>query len=192
MNNVITKWFHEEGIHFLKNIGIEKGQHLLDFGCGSGYYTIPAAKIVNREGKVYALDKDWNALNELIHHAEKEGLQNIVPIPIIDQSEVLDIGLVDESIDVMLFFDVLHYIDKEERECIYKNAYKLLKKEGWISVFPKHCKSDMPLWNLENLELENIVEEIENENFTFKTKYSGKLIHDEDYEKGIILIFTKK
>lgn len=190
MNNDITKWFQGQGIRFLKDIGIEKGQHLLDFGCGSGYYTIPAAKIVNREGRVYALDKDWRALNELIHNAEKEGLQNIVPI--IDQSEVLDIGLADESIDIILFFDVLHYIDKDARACIYKNAYKLLKKEGWISVFPKHCKSDMPLWNLENLELDSIIEEIEDENFIFKNKYSGKLIHDENYEKEIILVFSKK
>lgn len=190
MNNDTTKWFDEGGIQFLKNIGIEKGQHLLDFGCGSGYYTIPAAKIVNTEGKVYALDKDWNALNELIHQAEREGLQNIVPI--IDQSGMLDIGLVDESIDVILFFDILHYIDKERREYIYKNAYKLIKAGGWISVFPKHCKSDMPLWNLENMELENIIEEIENENFAFKNKYSEKLIHDENYEKGTILLFSKQ
>ena len=30
----------------------------MDFGCGSGNYTIPAALIVGREGKVYALNKE--------------------------------------------------------------------------------------------------------------------------------------
>ena len=42
----------------LKKAGIERGMTVLDFCCGSGTYTIPAAKIVGEEGKIYALDKD--------------------------------------------------------------------------------------------------------------------------------------
>ena len=50
----------------LKKTGIKRGKTVLDFGCGSGTYTIPAAKIVGKEGKVYALDKDKKVLDELI------------------------------------------------------------------------------------------------------------------------------
>ena len=46
----------------LEKAGIERGQIVLDFGCGSGTYTLPAARIVGSEGKVYALDKDKKAL----------------------------------------------------------------------------------------------------------------------------------
>jgi len=38
-------------------MGIKRGQTILDFGCGSGNYANPAALIVGRKGKVYALDK---------------------------------------------------------------------------------------------------------------------------------------
>ena len=33
----------------LKKIGIKKGQVILDFGCGVGNYTIPAAKIIGKK-----------------------------------------------------------------------------------------------------------------------------------------------
>ena len=36
--------------------GIKKGSHVLDYGCGPGFCTIPAAKIVGPQGVIYALD----------------------------------------------------------------------------------------------------------------------------------------
>ncbi len=41
----------------LAEIGMQKGQMVLDFGCGSGDYTIPAAKVVGKSGTIYAVDK---------------------------------------------------------------------------------------------------------------------------------------
>lgn len=39
-------------IKTLQRIGIKSAQSVLDFGCGSGTYTIPVAKIVGEQGKV--------------------------------------------------------------------------------------------------------------------------------------------
>jgi len=36
--------------------GAKRGNIILDYGCGIGFNTIPAAEIVGREGTVYALD----------------------------------------------------------------------------------------------------------------------------------------
>ena len=44
MGTNIEKWLEEDGEVFLKDIGIRKGQLILDFGCGVGHYTIPTAK----------------------------------------------------------------------------------------------------------------------------------------------------
>jgi len=44
--------------NMFKEGGIRTGQILLDFGCGSGNYTITAAEIVVKTGKCYALDKE--------------------------------------------------------------------------------------------------------------------------------------
>ncbi len=64
-------------IEVLEGIGIRRGQTVLDFGCGSGTYTIPAAKIVGEQGRVYALDKDNEVLDELMQRAESTDLKNI-------------------------------------------------------------------------------------------------------------------
>jgi len=64
-------------IEVLERIGIRRGQNVLDFGCGSGTYTIPAAKIVCEQGRVYALDKDNEVLDELMQRAESTDLKNI-------------------------------------------------------------------------------------------------------------------
>ena len=64
-------------IEIMQRIGIKKGHTVLDFGCGSGTYTIPVAKMVGKKGKVYALDKDKNALDNLMKKAELGRLKNI-------------------------------------------------------------------------------------------------------------------
>ena len=55
----------------LQQIGIRRGQTVLDFGCGCGTYTIPATRIVGEQGRVYALDKDEEALDELMQKANE-------------------------------------------------------------------------------------------------------------------------
>ena len=40
----------------LKAAGLKSGQKVLEVGCGPGFFTIPAAKIVGEEGFVYAVD----------------------------------------------------------------------------------------------------------------------------------------
>ncbi|MCK4972036.1 MAG: methyltransferase domain-containing protein, partial [Candidatus Heimdallarchaeota archaeon] len=40
----------------VEEIGIQPGNVVLDYGCGLGSFSIPAAKIVGEKGKVYALD----------------------------------------------------------------------------------------------------------------------------------------
>jgi precorrin-6B methylase 2 len=62
----------EDGICFLKGIGIENDRMILGFGCGEGHYTIPAAKVAGEGGNVYALDKKRESLRELERIAKKE------------------------------------------------------------------------------------------------------------------------
>jgi len=41
----VKKWLKERAEIFLQDIGVEKGQTVLDFGCNEGNYTIPAADL---------------------------------------------------------------------------------------------------------------------------------------------------
>ena len=185
----VREWLKEKGKEFLKDIGIKEGQVVLDFGCNVGHYTIPAAEVVGEEGRVYAIDKDIESLNELMRTAKIKGLRNIVPILI--QSSDLKINLKDESVDVILLYDVLHYIDAMGRNKIYNESYRILKNDGLLSVYPKHNKSDEPLWNLSNMQLEDVIKEIESTKFRFERQFYKKLIHNNIYNMGYILNFIK-
>jgi len=186
----VKEWLNREGEAFLEDIGIKKGEVILDFGCGAGYYTIPAAKVVSKEGKVYAIDKDIESMHKLMEIAKTKGLKNIIPIH--TKSEESKINLESESIDIVLIYDVLHYMEALERKKIYEEIYRILKTGGILSVYPKHRKSDEPLWNLSNMELDDVIEEINSPHFYLQRKLYKKLLHNGNYNRGYILNFRKR
>ena len=99
MENGVKRWLREGGERFLRALGIKQGQIIVDFGCGAGHYTIPAAKILGKEGTVYAIDKDRFTLKQVMQKAKSENLNNIIPL---NTSGTLKIDLDDETIDVVL------------------------------------------------------------------------------------------
>lgn len=48
--------------------GLKEGMTMVDVGCGSGYFTIPASKIVGNSGKVYAVDVQKEMLSKLMQN----------------------------------------------------------------------------------------------------------------------------
>lgn len=186
----VKEWLNGEAEVFLKDIGIKKDDIILDFGCGDGPYTISAAKVVSKEGKVYAMDKDIESINKLMEMAKTEGLKNITPLH--TKSEELKIDLESESIDAVLLYDVLHYMGALERKRIYEEIYRILKTGSLLSVYPKHCKSDEPLGNLSDMELDDVIGEINSRYFYLQRKFYKKLLHNYHYNRGYILNFRKK
>jgi len=102
------------------------------------------------------------------------------------------INLESESIDVVLLYDVIHYIKVLERKRIYEEIYRILKTGGLLSVYPKHRKSDELLWNLSDMGLDEVIGEINNRHFYLQRKFYKKLLHNSNYNRGYILNFRKK
>jgi len=75
---------------------VREGQTLLDYGCGAGSFTLPAARRVGRRGKVYALDCFHRQLKMVEQKLIEEGLTNVQTI-----LSNLETGLPDESIDII-------------------------------------------------------------------------------------------
>ena len=180
----VLKWIDKDGEKFLRKIGINKGHNVLDFGCGCGHYAIPAAKLVGDKGKVYAFDKDSNALRELEETAKRFGLNNINLI-----RGDTKIPLRNSSIDFVLCYDVVHYSRK--RTLIYNEVRRILRNDGIFSLYPKHYRDDFPLMELAALGLEDIAKEVEASGFTLKGKMSGECLHDEYYNKCAVLNFER-
>jgi ubiquinone/menaquinone biosynthesis C-methylase UbiE len=130
------EWLHAHCEQVLGKAGVEKKCVVLDFGCGSGAYALPAARLTGPGGTVYALDKDIHALETLVRRAREEGLQNIITIV----SSDLDTGLPDGSVDLVLLHDVLHMID--EQRALFGKVNRVLDPGGRVSIYPMHVDKD--------------------------------------------------
>ena len=107
--------------------GAKRGDVILDYGCGIGFNTIPAAEIVGEEGTVYALDIHPLAVKAVEKKIRKKGLKNVKTI-----LSGLDTGLPDESVDVVLLYNVLPMV--KNRPALIKELYRVLKPGGVLSV----------------------------------------------------------
>lgn len=186
MEDSVKKWIEHDGEKFLAGIGIKRGQSVLDFGSGEGHYTIPASKVVGKDTKVYALDKDRVALDKLDKTAEKSNIKNIELI-----RKDSEIPLEDNSLDAVLCYDVIHYQSRKQRIAVYNEIHRVLRKGALFSVYPKHHKEDYPLMELADINLESVVKEIEKVGFILERKLLKTLLHDEYYNEGYILNFRK-
>jgi ubiquinone/menaquinone biosynthesis C-methylase UbiE len=188
VKNNLRKWETEQGIKFLRKIGLKSNQTLLDFGARVGHYSIPAAIAVGKDGLVYALDKEQDALNELQCKAQKLNLRNI---KIIHTTGSMALGFETESIDVVLVYDVLHYFNLNERVQLYSEVFRVLKPKGIFSVYPKHVLEDSPLDKFSQLNLDDLIHEIVKANFKFQEEYCDIISHNDSLNQGCVLNFTK-
>jgi ubiquinone/menaquinone biosynthesis C-methylase UbiE len=184
MKSDVKMWLKKDGEKFLKSIGIREGQVILDFGCGEGHYTIPSAKVVGEKGKIYAIDRDEEALDELVQLIKKNNIKNIEVI-----KKESNITLENNSIDFILCYDVIHYL--KNRKIIYNEFYRVLKPRGIFSLYPKHHKNDYPLMELAHMELRDIIKEVEETGLSLRDEIFKTLIHDDYYNDGYILNFRK-
>jgi len=121
-------------VKILEEAGVKPGMAVLDFGCGPGTFTIASAGLVGREGKVYALDINPLALESVRRYASSKNLGNIQAI---HGNEIKNIP--DESIDIVLLYDVLH--DFADPAPIMAEIHRVLKPNGVLSVSDHHLKN---------------------------------------------------
>ena len=145
----------------LKAAGLKPGQKVLEVGCGPGFFTIPAAKIVGNEGVVYAVDVHPLAIERVKEKIEKEGIKNVKPF----LANAADTGLPDKNIDLAFLFG-LQYI-AGGLEDVISEIHRILKDGGVLS-FEKTRGS-----------AKKLIEEVERGGFV----YSGR--------EGRLFLFTR-
>ncbi len=100
---------------------------IVEFGCGYGTFTIPAARVVS--GSVHALDIEPGMVAITQAKAAAEGLQNV---QIYLRDFVQDgTGLSTASIDYVMLFNILH---TEQPERLLRESYRVLVPGGLLGV----------------------------------------------------------
>ncbi|MDX9913395.1 MAG: methyltransferase domain-containing protein [Candidatus Moranbacteria bacterium] len=108
---------------------IKKGERVADFGCGPGYFSLPAAEAVGEEGTVYAFDVLPSAIEALESHLKMNNIDNIVSRRANLEKE-RGTGLEDETLDWVIVKDVL--FQNKNKQKILEEAKRVLKVGGKI------------------------------------------------------------
>ncbi len=120
-------------MNILKEVGIEPGFCVLDYGCGPGSYIIPLAELVGASGKIYALDIHPLAVQRVQGIASKKQLTNVKTI-----CSNCKTGLPDSSIDVVLLYDTYHNLG--DPDGVLAELHRVLKPNGILSFSDHHMK----------------------------------------------------
>jgi ubiquinone/menaquinone biosynthesis C-methylase UbiE len=112
--------------------GLEAGHHVLEVGCGPGFFTVPAAQIVGEGGRVLALDINPLAVEHVRKKIEAAGISNAKTL-------VADAGrtnLPDQNFDLAFVFGFGHAVGGMDK--IWPELYRLLKPGGILAVEGHH------------------------------------------------------
>ncbi len=119
----------------IEKTGIKSGDWVLDYGCGSGSYSIVAAEMVGSTGKVFSADIHPLAIKKVSKKASKKSITNIDTI-----LTNCNTDLEDNSIDVVICFDTLHALGNFSENVI--EFYRILKSGGTLSVDDHHSEEN--------------------------------------------------
>jgi ubiquinone/menaquinone biosynthesis C-methylase UbiE len=179
--NVLRDWLNGKAQEFMKRIGLKRGQRVLDFGCGRGNYTIPTAQVVGNEGRVYALDKNPRALDELMRRASTRDLDNIIRMDTLGE---IDINLDDNSVQVVLLYDIFWYFRLQDPRLprLLNEVIRVSTPDALLSIYPKHIDTNM------------LLKMVQSRGYRIKNSYSDELLHDGYLERGRVynLTLTKR
>jgi len=114
----------------LRGAHLQSGQTVLEVGCGSGFFTIPAAKIIGESGKLIAMDPVEGFVDSVRKKAQAAGLENIEAV----RRDALRSSLDAASIDAVLLFGVIPFPTLPLGRLL-PEMHRVLKPKGTMAVW---------------------------------------------------------
>jgi ubiquinone/menaquinone biosynthesis C-methylase UbiE len=91
-----------------------EGMKVLEVGSGSGFFSLPLARLVGKDGKVYCLDLQPRMISILQRRAKRAGLNDRV-VTIVCNEDSLALGNLKQEFDFVLAYYVVHEIPDKAR-----------------------------------------------------------------------------
>lgn len=132
---------------------VKEGDVVLDLGSGAGKFCFIASQIVGSKGKVIGIDFN-PAMLALARKYQKEigdriGYHNVG----FRRGRVQDLKVADESIDVIVSNCVLNLVRPEDKEKLFKEMHRVLKRGGRVAISDIVSDEDVPMKLQEDPEL---------------------------------------
>ena len=119
----------------LRSIGIKRGWKVVDFGSGTGHFSLAAARIVGEGGVVHAVDLHPLSLEMIEKDAARNGLSNIETI-----YSDLETGLDEESVNAVLLQNALG--GRKNVRDLLNEVHRIMKDSGILWVRERSSSAD--------------------------------------------------
>ncbi len=125
---------------------------VVDYGCGPGSFSIPAAELVGRTGSVVAVDIHPLAVKTVADRASRKGFDNVRTVLV----QGYDTGVEASSVDRALLIDTIHAI--EDPDALFREIHRVLKPDGLLFMEKGHMAMSEQRRILEQTGLFEVVE----------------------------------
>ena len=120
----------------LRGAGPLQGRRVLEIGCGTGFFTLPAAELIGGEGELVAIDVLQESVDHVSQRVRDSQLENVR----VHMASALDTGLEGGSFDTVLLFGVIP-APMLPLETLLSEVHRLLRVDGTLAVWPR-----VPIW----------------------------------------------
>ncbi len=182
----VAEWENQAGPGFFQKLGLKVNESVLDVGCGPGHYTMAAARVVDRGGRVFAVDHNSRVARRLKRRIAARKMPQIHVVESLDDLPPLP------PFNLVLLYDMLHFHQPPERQRIYEIVHSRLDKDGLLSVHPKHLKCDEPAREFALCTAEELTAEIEAAGFCLDEKLAIRLWHAHDMRESCVWNFIRR
>ena len=114
----------------LTGAGIQPGQTVLEVGCGTGFFTIPAAELIGDQGRLVAMDALSDYTRRVSDKVRSAGLKNVRVV----KRDALNTRLDGGSMDTVLLLGVIPFPFLPLNRLL-PEMHRLLKSEGTLAVW---------------------------------------------------------
>lgn len=133
---ILDNWLRKLLQNPAKVVGkyIKEGDTVIDLGCGPGYFTIPMAKMIGKQGKIIAVDLQKEMLAKLKKKATAKNVTDRITYHLCEK-EHINLNL-NQKADFILAYYMVH--ETPNPDIFFKEAKSLLKTGGkFLIVEPK-------------------------------------------------------
>ena len=107
---------------------VKKGMHVMDVGCGMGFFSIAMAKMIGDGGRVFSVDLQAKMLETTAKRARRAGVDHLIEL----HQCTPDNLCIDEEVDFILTFYMVHEVN--DQSDFFRQLRSCLRRGGRILI----------------------------------------------------------